>query len=175
VGPLAIIPLPKKTFVGGSLELGFCSVRHSAISEQEFDFQEHLCRDKNTHVNNNATCNFITQLTLILVRISPNACRPSTNLPALNHVAHHSQQWVTPELGLNSTRVKGFLTRLMVHRQQERLCHMCQIKLTTYSPSFPTCLYHPRKCASSLLNSPSVASLPFRASTTCRTGSLRAM
>jgi hypothetical protein len=30
-------------------------------------------------------------------------CRPSTNLPALDHAAHHAQQWVTPELGLNST------------------------------------------------------------------------
>jgi hypothetical protein len=57
-------------------------------------------------------------LTLILVRISPTACRPSTNLPTLDHTAHHSQQWVTPELGLNSTRVKGFLTRLMYLRQQ---------------------------------------------------------
>jgi hypothetical protein len=25
------------------------------------------------------------------------------NLLALDHVAHHAQQWVTPELGLNST------------------------------------------------------------------------
>jgi hypothetical protein len=33
----------------------------------------------------------------------PTTCRPSTNLPALDHTAHHSQQWVTPELGLNST------------------------------------------------------------------------
>jgi hypothetical protein len=60
-------------------------------------------------------------LTLIFVRISPIACRPSTNLPALYHIAHHSQQWVTPELGLNSTRVKIFLTGLKAHGQQERL------------------------------------------------------
>ena len=32
----------------------------------------------------------------------PIVCRPSTNLPALDHVAHHTQQWVTPELGINS-------------------------------------------------------------------------
>jgi hypothetical protein len=25
------------------------------------------------------------------------------NLPAIYHIAHHSQQWVTPELELNST------------------------------------------------------------------------
>jgi hypothetical protein len=38
----------------------------------------------------------------------------------------------------------------------------CQLKLTTYNLSFPTCLSHPRKCAPSLLNSPSVAPLPFQ-------------
>jgi hypothetical protein len=32
----------------------------------------------------------------------PTACRPSTNLSALDYTAHHSQQWVTLELGLNS-------------------------------------------------------------------------
>jgi hypothetical protein len=26
------------------------------------------------------------------------------NLPAIDHVVHHAQQWVTPEMGLNSTR-----------------------------------------------------------------------
>jgi hypothetical protein len=35
-------------------------------------------------------------------------------------------------------------------------------QLTTYSLSFPTCLSHPRKCAPSLLNSPSAAPLPFQ-------------
>jgi hypothetical protein len=34
-------------------------------------------------------------------------------------------------------------------------CYRCQLKLTSYSPSFPTCMSHPRKCAPSLLNSPS--------------------
>ena len=33
----------------------------------------HMTTHKNKHVNNNATCKFITQLTLIFVRISPNA------------------------------------------------------------------------------------------------------
>jgi hypothetical protein len=33
-----------------------------------------------------------------------SACRPSMNLPALDHTAHHSHQWVTPELGLKSIR-----------------------------------------------------------------------
>jgi hypothetical protein len=40
------------------------------------------------------------------VVIPPTTCRPSMNLPALDHVAHHSQQWVTPELGLSSTQGK---------------------------------------------------------------------
>jgi hypothetical protein len=30
----------------------------------------------------------------------------------------------------------------MAHRQQERLCHRCQLKLIAYSPSFPTCMSH---------------------------------
>jgi hypothetical protein len=135
----------------------------------------HRINHKNKHVNNNVSCKFITQLTLILVRISPTMCRPSTNLPALDYTTHHSQQWVTPEMGLNSTMVKGFLTRIMDHGQQERLCHKCLLKLTAYSPSFPTCLSHPRKCSPSLLNSPSTAPLPFWASTTGRTGSLKAL
>jgi hypothetical protein len=89
-------------------------------------------------------------------------CRPSTILPALDHAAQNSQQWVTPELGLNSTRVKGFLTRLKLHRQQEGFHPRCQLKLTTYNLSFPTCMSHPRKCAPSLLNSPSATPLPFQ-------------
>jgi hypothetical protein len=135
----------------------------------------HMITHKNKQVDKNAACKFITQLTLILVRMSPTVCRPSMNLPTLEHTAHHTQQWVTPELRLNSTWVKRFLTRLVAHRQQERLCHRCQLKLIAYNPSFPTCLSHPRKCAPSPLNSPSVAPLPFWASTTGRTGSLRAL
>jgi hypothetical protein len=36
-----MIPLIGKLFVGGSSTLGVFSMRHSAISEQEVDFQEH--------------------------------------------------------------------------------------------------------------------------------------
>jgi hypothetical protein len=61
------------------------------------------------------------------------------------------------------------------HITKEKLRHWCQIKLTSYGPSFPTCLSHPRKCAPSLVNSPSVALLPFWALATGQTGSLRAM
>jgi hypothetical protein len=39
-----MIPFPKKSFVGGSLKLGFFSVRHNAISEQGVDFEEHCVR-----------------------------------------------------------------------------------------------------------------------------------
>jgi hypothetical protein len=46
-------------------------------------------------------------------------------------------------------------------KQQEKLHHRCQLKLTTYSPSFPTCLSHPRKYAPSLLRSPLAAPFPF--------------
>jgi hypothetical protein len=84
------------------------------------------------------------------------------NLPALDHAAQSSQQWVTPELGLNSTWVKGFLARLRQYRQQEGFHPRSQLKLPTYNLSFPTCLSHPRKCAPSLLNSPSAAPLPFQ-------------
>jgi hypothetical protein len=64
-------------------------------------------------------------------------------------------------MGLNSARVKEFLTRLMYLRQQEKLCQMFQLKITSYNPSFPKFLSHPKKCAPSLLNSPSAAPLPF--------------
>jgi hypothetical protein len=67
-----------------------------------------------------------------------------------------------PRVGTKLHRVKGFLTRMMYLRQQERLHHRCQLKLTTYNPSFPTCLSHPRKCSPSLLNNPSAAPLPFQ-------------
>jgi hypothetical protein len=41
VGPLISIPFPKKTFVGGSSELGFFSMRNRVIYEQKVNFQEH--------------------------------------------------------------------------------------------------------------------------------------
>jgi hypothetical protein len=39
----------------------------------------------------------------------PTTCRPSKNLPSLDLVSHHTQQWVTPEMGLSSTQGKGIL------------------------------------------------------------------
>jgi hypothetical protein len=43
----------------------------------------------------------------------------------------------------------------------KRLGPRCRLLQLAYSPSFPTCLSHPRKCAPSLLNSPSTSPLPF--------------
>jgi hypothetical protein len=43
-GPSTIILSTEKPFVGVSLTLGFWSMRHSAISEEEVDFQEHCVR-----------------------------------------------------------------------------------------------------------------------------------
>jgi hypothetical protein len=39
----------------------------------------------------------------------PTMCKPSMTLPALDHVTHHAQQWITPELGLSYTQGKGIL------------------------------------------------------------------
>jgi hypothetical protein len=83
-------------------------------------------------------------------------------LLALDHAAHNSQQWVIPELGLNSTQVKGFLARLTQIKQQEGLHSRSHLTLTTYSLSFPTRVSHPRKCDPSPLNSASAAPLPFQ-------------
>ena len=85
--------------------------------------------------------------------IPPTVCIPSMKLPSLDHAAHHSQQWVTPELGLNSTRVKGFLTRLMALEPQERLCHGCSLN---YQPTVP---HSPHAC-------PTPRSVPLLYSTT---------
>jgi hypothetical protein len=41
VGPLRYHLSTEKPFVGVSWTLGFWSMRHSAISEEEVDFQEH--------------------------------------------------------------------------------------------------------------------------------------
>jgi hypothetical protein len=101
-------------------------------------------------------------LILIFFRRPLTMCIPSMKLLALDDVAQISQQWVTPELGLNSTRVNGFLSRLRLHSQQEGFHYMLQLKITYYNLSFPTFPSQPRKCAPSLLNSPSTASLPFQ-------------
>jgi hypothetical protein len=50
----------------------------------------------------------------------------------------------------------------MDHRQQEILLHRFQLKLTPTISHSPHACPTPRKCAPSLLNSPSTAPLPFQ-------------
>jgi hypothetical protein len=78
-----------------------------------------------------------------------------------------TQQWVTPELGLSSTPGQGIQTQAEVtgnsdiHNHQEERSQESPT-LTAHRPSFPTCLFHPRRvhllCH---LDSPSAASLPY--------------
>jgi hypothetical protein len=81
--------------------------------------------------------------------MTTNCVQTSTNLPALDHVAHHAQQWVTPELGLNSTR-KGN-SRLgkenteVAQNNRKDLLSQEPLMPTTHRPSFPTCLFHPMR------------------------------
>ena len=90
--------------------------------------------------------NLSPRLTLILVRMSPTMCRPSMNLPALDHTSHHTQQWVTPELGLSSTQGKGILVLVEVtgklHNATGRILSRSLLTPTTHRLSFPTCLFH---------------------------------
>jgi hypothetical protein len=74
-------------------------------------------------------------------------CRPSMNLPAIDHTSPHSKQWVTPELGLNSTG-QG-IPRLgrdnkKLHSTTGRISSKEPLMPTTHRLSFPTCLSHPR-------------------------------
>jgi hypothetical protein len=57
---------------------------------------------------------------------------------------------------------KGFLSPGYGMIFSKRIGSRCRLLQLAYSPSFPTCISHPRKCAPSLLNSPSAAPLPFR-------------
>jgi hypothetical protein len=78
-----------------------------------------------------------------------------------------TQQWVTPELGLSSTPGQGIQTQAEVtgnsvtHNTRKNALQESPT-LTAHRPSFPTCLFHPRRvhllCH---LDSPSAASLPY--------------
>ena len=75
-------------------------------------------------------------------------CSPSMNLPSLDHIAHNAQQWVTPELGLNSTgqgnpRLGCGYRKL--HIATGRILSRGLLRPTTHRLSFPTCLLHPRR------------------------------
>jgi hypothetical protein len=92
------------------------------------------------------------------------------NLPTIDQTAHHSQQWVTLELGLNSTG-QG-IPRLgrdnrKLHNTTGRISSKEPLTPTTHRISFPTCLSHPRSVHLHCHTSPSTATPPFpRASTT---------
>jgi hypothetical protein len=73
------------------------------------------------------------------------------------------QQQVTPELGLKLHQGKMIPNaRLRYDNQHNFSVQGAQLLQLAYNLSFPTCLSHPRKCAPSLLNSPSTAPLPFQ-------------
>ena len=87
--------------------------------------------------------------------------------PSLRLHCSSAQQWVTPELGLSSTPRQGILGQAEVtgkttHNHKEGILSKEPPTLTAHKPSFPTCLFHPRRvhllCH---LDSPSAASLPY--------------
>jgi hypothetical protein len=76
-------------------------------------------------------------------------CIPSTNLPTLDHAAHPTQQWLTPELGLNSTRQGnsrlGKDNKEVAQNNRKDLLSQEPLTPTTHRPSFPACLLQPRR------------------------------
>jgi hypothetical protein len=100
-------------------------------------------------------------MTLIFYKRTPTACRPSTFLPALDHTAHKLSAVGHPRAGAKLHPGKEILTRLRSLRQ-----HKTQTQVPTQTNNLqsliPHMLSHPRKCAPSLLNSPSAAPLPFQ-------------
>jgi hypothetical protein len=109
----------------------------------------------------------------------PTACRPSMNLPALDHTAHHSQQWVTPELGLNSTG-QGIPRLGKVNRKVTQFKRKDSLPGATYAHCSQTLIPHmpvpPQEYTPSLSHSPSAAPPPLPwASTTGQTRILRAL
>jgi hypothetical protein len=72
-------------------------------------------------------------------------CRPYTFLPSLDHTAQNSQQWVTPELGINSTQVNEFLTRMMYLRQQEKTQSQVPNQTNNLQPLIPHMFVPPQK------------------------------
>jgi len=79
-------------------------------------------------------------MVLIFNWSTPTTCKPSMNLPTLDHASYHSQQWVTPEMCLNSIG-KGFLgyagTTWSFTVQQEGFpprSHLCPQITDSHSP-----------------------------------------
>ena len=115
--------------------------------------------------SNTSLSNYAKKRYLSLYWITQTSYRPSMILPALDHAAHHSQQWVTPELGLNSTE-QGIprlgRDNMKLHSTTGRISSKELLTPIDHKLSFPTCLSHPRSihlhCHS---NSPLVAKPPF--------------
>ena len=88
--------------------------------------------------------------------------------PSLRPHCSSAQQWVTPKLGPSSTPGQGIQTKAEVtekiaHTQPSgRKLSQESPMLTAHRPSFPTCLFHPRRVHLLYhLDSPSAASLPY--------------
>jgi hypothetical protein len=97
-----------------------------------------------------------------LVKISPTHSNlPQTFEPCLRSNCSSLSSMGHPETRTKLHLGKGIPNEANVCRQHERLVHRLQIKLTTYILSFLTSLSYHRKCALSLLNSPSATPLPF--------------
>jgi hypothetical protein len=71
-----------------------------------------------------------------------------------------------PRAGTKLHPGKGIPNQADVSQTTGKTQSQVPTRTNSLQSSFPTCLSHPRKCAHSLLNSPSAAPLPFRASTT---------
>jgi hypothetical protein len=95
--------------------------------------------------SNTSLSNYAQKIYLSLYLITPTSYRPSMILPALDHAAHHSQQWVTPELGLNSTE-QGIprlgRDNMKLHSTTRRISSKELLTPIDHKLSFPTCLSH---------------------------------
>ena len=88
--------------------------------------------------------------TYLLARVNPpTVCKPSMNLPALDRIAHHSQQYITPDLGLNSTGQRnsrlGKDNKEFAQGNRKDLLSQKPLMPTTHRPSFPIRLLHPMR------------------------------
>ena len=70
-------------------------------------------------------------------------------LPALDHTTHHDQQWVTPELGLNSTGQGnsrlGKENKEVSQNTGKNLLFQEPLTPIAHRPSLSTCLLHPMR------------------------------
>jgi hypothetical protein len=136
----------------------------------------HTCNRIHDNISKKQTC--ITYIikhgcdSYLLARVKPpTTCRPSTNLPTLDHVSHETK--LTPELGLSSTR-RGIPSLGKVNKKVTQLQRKDSLLEETYVHYSQTLIPHmpipPQEYAPSLSHSPSAAQPPFPwASTTEQT------